>query len=170
MLQAILNKSGKQHSTKQQLCGHLPTISKTKQLRRTRHAKCCSRRKGEHISDVLLCTPSHERTSVERPTRTYQQQRCMDTRCSHEDQPNAMDDKVEWRERERERERVREIRTSVMMISEILVEGHRKDIRGKNYHKESTTTKTRRGKLKKKKKIEMIDFNIMSACLGFLYA
>ena len=37
MLRALLNKSWRQHSTKQQLYGHLPSISKTFQIRRTRH-------------------------------------------------------------------------------------------------------------------------------------
>ena len=38
MLRAILNKSWRQHSTKHQLYGHLPPITKTIQVRRTRHA------------------------------------------------------------------------------------------------------------------------------------
>ena len=38
MLRAILNKSWRQHSTKQQLYGHLQPITKTIQVRRTRHA------------------------------------------------------------------------------------------------------------------------------------
>ena len=38
MLQAILNKSWRQHPTKQQLYGHLPPITKTIQVRLTRHA------------------------------------------------------------------------------------------------------------------------------------
>ena len=38
MLQAVLNKSWKQHPTKQQIYGHLPPISKTIPTRRTRHA------------------------------------------------------------------------------------------------------------------------------------
>ena len=38
MLQAILNKSWRQHPTKHQLYGHLPPITKTIQVRRTRHA------------------------------------------------------------------------------------------------------------------------------------
>ena len=37
MLRAILNKSWRQHSTKHQLYGHLPPITKTIQVRRTRH-------------------------------------------------------------------------------------------------------------------------------------
>ena len=38
MLWAILNKTWKQHPTKQQLYGHLPPITKTIQVRWTRHA------------------------------------------------------------------------------------------------------------------------------------
>ena len=38
MLQAEMNKFWKKHTTKQQLYGHLPTISKTIQIRRIRHA------------------------------------------------------------------------------------------------------------------------------------
>ena len=41
MLQAILNKSWRQHSTKQQLYGHLPPITKTIKIRPTRHAGHC---------------------------------------------------------------------------------------------------------------------------------
>ena len=37
MLRAIFNKCWRQHPTKQQLCGHLPSITKTIQVRRTRH-------------------------------------------------------------------------------------------------------------------------------------
>ena len=38
MLRAILNKSWQQHPTRHQLYGHLPPITKTIQVRRTRHA------------------------------------------------------------------------------------------------------------------------------------
>ena len=41
MLRAILNKSWRQHPTKHQLCGRLPLITKTIQVRRTRHAGHC---------------------------------------------------------------------------------------------------------------------------------
>ena len=37
MLRAILNKSWRQHPTRHQLYGHLPPITKTIQVRRTRH-------------------------------------------------------------------------------------------------------------------------------------
>ena len=64
MLRAILNKSWTQHPTKQQLYGHLPPISKTIQIRRTRHAGYCCRSKDELISDVPLLTPSHGSASL----------------------------------------------------------------------------------------------------------
>ena len=67
MLWAILNKSWRQHSTKQQLYGHLPPITKTIQVWRTRHAGHCWRSKDELISDVLLWTPSHVRAKARRP-------------------------------------------------------------------------------------------------------
>ena len=57
MLRAILNKSWRQHPTRHQLYGHLPPITKTIQVRRTRHARHCWRSKDELISDVLLWTP-----------------------------------------------------------------------------------------------------------------
>ena len=43
MLQPILNKSWRQHPTKQQLYGHLPPITKTIKVRRSRHAGHCWR-------------------------------------------------------------------------------------------------------------------------------
>ena len=59
MLRAVLNKSWRQHPTRLQLYGHLPPITKTIQVRRTRHAGHCWRSKDELISDVLLWTPAH---------------------------------------------------------------------------------------------------------------
>ena len=57
MQPTILNKSGRQHLTKQQLYGHVPPITKTIQTRRTRHAGHSWRSRDELISDVLLWTP-----------------------------------------------------------------------------------------------------------------
>ena len=57
VLRAILNKSRRQHTTRHQLYGHLPPITKTLQARRTRHARPGRRSKDELISDVLLWTP-----------------------------------------------------------------------------------------------------------------
>ena len=53
MMRAILNKSLRQHTTKEQLYGQQPPITKTIQVRRTRYAGHCRRNKGELISDIL---------------------------------------------------------------------------------------------------------------------
>ena len=90
MLRAILNKSWRQHPTRHQLYGHLPPITKTIQVRRTRHAGHCRRSRDELISDVLLWTTTYGRTKAGRPVQTYIQQLCEDTGCSPEDQPEAM--------------------------------------------------------------------------------
>ena len=58
MLRAILNKSWQQHPTRHQLYGHLPPITKTIQVRRTRHAGHCWRSRDELIRDVLLWIPT----------------------------------------------------------------------------------------------------------------
>ena len=49
-------------------------ITKTIQVRRTRHAGHCWRSRDELISDVLLWTPTHGRAKAGRPARTYIQQ------------------------------------------------------------------------------------------------
>ena len=102
MLRAILNKSWQQHPTRHQLYGHLPPITKTIQVRRTRHAGHCWRSRDELIRDVLLWTPTHGRAKAGRPARTYIQQLCEDTGCCPEDLPRAMNDREEWRERVRD--------------------------------------------------------------------
>ena len=102
MLRAILNKSGQQHPTRHQLYGHLPPITKTIQVRRTRHAGHCWRSRDELIRDVLLWIPTHGRVKAGRPARTYIQQLCEDTGCCPEDLPRAMNDREEWRERVRD--------------------------------------------------------------------
>ena len=66
MLRAILNKSWRQHSTRYQLYGHLPPITKIIQVRRTRHAGHCWRSRDELISDVLLWTPTYGRAKAGR--------------------------------------------------------------------------------------------------------
>ena len=102
MLRAILNKSWQQHPTRHQLYGHLPPITKTIQVRRTRHAGHCWRSRDELIRDVLLWIPTHGRAKAGRPARTYIQQLCEDTGCCLEDLPRAMNDREEWRERVRD--------------------------------------------------------------------
>ena len=106
MLWAILNKSWWQHPTRHQLYGHLPPIMKTIQVRRTRHAGHCWRRRDELISDVLLWTPTYGQAKAGWPARTYIQQLCEDTECSPEDLLEAMNEREKWRER------VRDIRAS----------------------------------------------------------
>ena len=108
MLRAILNKSWRQHPTRHQQYGHLPPITKTIQVRRTRHAEHCWRSKDELISDVLLWTPAYGQAKAGRPARTYIQQLCEDTGCSPEDLPEAMNEREKWQER------VRDIRASSM--------------------------------------------------------
>ena len=102
MLRAILNKSWQQHPTRHQLYGHLPPITKTIQVRRTRHAGHCWRSRDELIRDVLLWIPTHGRAKAGQPARTYIQQLCEDTGCCPEDLPRAMNDREEWRERVRD--------------------------------------------------------------------
>ena len=108
MLRAILNKSWRQHPTKQQLYGHLPPITKTIQVRRARHAGHCWRSRDELINDVLLWTPSHGQTKAGWPARTYIQQLCEQMGCSPEDLPEAMNNREGWQER------VKDIRTDGM--------------------------------------------------------
>ena len=82
MLRAILNKSWRQHPTRQQLYGQLPPVTKTIQVRRTRHAGHSWRSKDQLISDVLLWTPAYCQAKAGQPARTYIQQLCEDTGCS----------------------------------------------------------------------------------------
>ena len=102
-------------STKQQLYGHLPPISKTIQIRWTRHTGHGWRSKNKLISDLLQWRPSHGRASVGRPARTKIQQLCTDIGCSLEDLSEAMDD------RDERREWLREIRARSMTWHDIYI-------------------------------------------------
>ena len=99
MLRSILNKSWRQHPTRHQLYGHLPPITKTIQVRRTRHTGHCWRSRDGLIRDELLWTPTNGRAKAGLSGRTYIQQQCEDTGCCPEDLPRAMNDREEWRER-----------------------------------------------------------------------
>ena len=90
MLKTILNKSRRQHLVRQQLYGHLPPITKTIQVRRSRHVGHCWR------SDVFLWTPSHGWAKARRP---YIQLLCADMRRDLEDLPEVMNDREGWREK-----------------------------------------------------------------------
>ena len=102
ILLAILNKSWWQHPTRHQLYGHLPPITKTIQVRRTRHEGHCWRNRDKLISDVLLCPPTYGRGRAGRPARTYIQPLWEDTGCSPEDLTDAMNDREKRRERARD--------------------------------------------------------------------
>ena len=93
ILWAILNRSLRQHSTKQQLYVHLPPITKTIQVRRTRHVGLCWRNKDTLISDILQWTPAYRRPKTGRPTRTYIKHLCTDTGYSLKDLPGVMDNR-----------------------------------------------------------------------------
>ena len=99
MLRAILNKSWRQHTTKHQLYSHLPPISRTIKVRRSRYAGHCWRSRDELIRDVLLWTPSYAQAKTGWPARTYIQQLYEDTGYSPEDLPEAKNDREEWLER-----------------------------------------------------------------------
>ena len=102
MLWAILNKSWRQHPTRHHLYGHLLPITKTIQVRQTRHAGHCWRSRDKLISDVLLWTPTYGRAKAGRPARTCIPQLCEDTGCRPEDLPEVMTDWEKWRERVRD--------------------------------------------------------------------
>ena len=102
MLRAILNKSWRQHPTRHKLNGHLPPITKTIQVRRTRHAGHSWRSVDELISDVLLWTLTHCHAKARQPARKYIQQLCEDTGSCPDDLPEAMNDRDKWRERIRD--------------------------------------------------------------------
>ena len=102
MLRAILNRSWRQHPTKQQLYSCQSPIMKTIQIRHTRDAGHCWRSRDKHICDVTLWTPSHGRAKAGQPAQTYIQQLCEDTGCSPEDLLEVMNDRERWRERVRD--------------------------------------------------------------------
>ena len=64
MLRAILNKSLRQHPTRHQLYGHLLPITKTIQVKRTRHAGHCWKSRDELMSDVLLWIPMDDQLEL----------------------------------------------------------------------------------------------------------
>ena len=84
----------------------MPPITKTIQVRQTRHAGNCWRSRDELISDVLLWTLTYGRAKAGQPARTYIQQLCEDTGYSPEDLPEAMNNREKWPEK------VRDIRAS----------------------------------------------------------
>ena len=97
MLQTILNKSWKQHPTKQQLYGHL-YLKPFKSDKQDMLDTAWEVRTSSLVT--LFCGLLQTNKGVGCLARTYLWQFRTDTGCSLEDLPNAMDDKDEWRERE----------------------------------------------------------------------
>ena len=102
ILRAILNKSWNQYLSKQKIYGHLPPISKTIKIRRTRYVGHYWRSSDELIRDVHWWIPLHGRAKAGRLARTYIQQLCVDTGCSPENLPKAMDITERWWDRVRD--------------------------------------------------------------------
>ena len=102
MLRDVLNKSWRQHSTKQQLYSYLPPITKNIQVKRTGHVGHCWRSGDELISNVLLWTPSYGRAKFGRLARTHISQLWADTGCSQKDPSGTMDYSDGWPGRVRE--------------------------------------------------------------------
>ena len=96
------NKSWRQHPTRHQLYGHLPPITKTIQVRWTRHAGHCWRSRDEFITDVLLWTPIYGRAKAGWPAQIDIQKLCKDMGCCPEDLPEKMNDREKWWERVRD--------------------------------------------------------------------
>ena len=74
----VLNKSSKQHPTKQHLYGYLPPVSQTIWVRWTRHLGKWRQSKEEFIKEILPWTHTHEPTYVGWPGKTY-----LSTLCGH---------------------------------------------------------------------------------------
>ena len=71
---------------------------KNTEVRQAKYTWHYKRRKYKLISNILLWTFIHGCASVGQPARTYSYQVYMDTGCSLEDLPGAMDDRNRWRE------------------------------------------------------------------------
>ena len=83
MMWAILNKSWRQHPTKQQLYGHLQPITKTVQVRTRHRGNCWKISNGLHNWRTPV-DPLTWRAKAGHPARTYIQKLSADTGCSLE--------------------------------------------------------------------------------------
>ena len=64
MLRSVLNKSWRQHPTKKELYGNIPTISSLVRERRIRFAGHCYRSSSELASKLILWKPRHGHNSI----------------------------------------------------------------------------------------------------------
>ena len=95
MLCAVLNKSWKQHPTKQQLYGYLAPISQTIQVRQTTYRAYYWKWKDEHHMRHSLMNPYIWMCQCW-PTNKGLHQLCAATGCRLEDLPRAMDNRDGW--------------------------------------------------------------------------
>ena len=103
MLQAILNKSWRQHPTRHQLYGHLLPITKTIKLDEPDTQNTAGEVRT-HSLVMYSYGPPH--MTKQKQDDQHEQQLGKDKGCSPEDLPEAINDKEKWRER------VRDIRAS----------------------------------------------------------
>ena len=71
MLREIMNKSWRQHPIKQQLYGHLPLVTKTIKIRRTRHTGHCWRSRDELVSGPLHMDEQRQDVKLEPTYSSY---------------------------------------------------------------------------------------------------
>ena len=93
-LQPALNKSWKQHPTKQQLYSHLLFVIQTIQVKRARHSGHCWRSKDKLISNILLWTSIHGHTCASRHQKNLHQPAFTVTGFRLEDLPKAIANRI----------------------------------------------------------------------------
>ena len=99
MLRAILNKSWRQHPTRHQLYGHLPPITKTIQVRWSRHAGHCWRSRDEFTPMESHIWPGKRQDDqLEHTSSSYVRIRDVALKTL----PEVMNDREKWRERVRD--------------------------------------------------------------------
>ena len=96
MIRAALNKSWKEHLTKEELYKRIPMVTETIRKQRTSFAGHCRRADNELAITVLLWQPQQGQRSRGRPAKTYVDQLVEDTECTLEEIPNAMNDRDGW--------------------------------------------------------------------------
>ena len=102
MLRVVLDISWREHPTRQRLYGKLPLLSNTIVNSRMRFAGHCFRSQDELVSQLLTWQPTHGKSNVGRPHKTYPQQLVEDVGCHNINElKTLMLDRDEWRERTR---------------------------------------------------------------------
>ena len=99
MMRAALNISWRQHPTKEQLYGNIPSISMLIRKRRLRFTGHCFRSKKELISELILWNSRYGHRSAGRPKITYLDVISRYTGLLQEDLETAMMDRYNWKGR-----------------------------------------------------------------------